>query len=246
MPELDFKLDNVSASTRGIIQRSQLTVSPAVPRVQSIQIAGRSGDLHIDEGAYNNRVGTIPCYALDSTFTQGVPNAKVMTKMDTVMAFLFRQSGYRKLQVSDDTDHYWYGRVANGGEISARLSLLNPFSIEFDLKPFRYLVGGETIVPNVTSLTEFENLTGFNAYPLIYVSATGQGTIENSYGSVTILDSTSEIIIDTEDCRAYSSGGASKDYLISSDAFPYLPPGSGGFTISNTLTVRVSPRYRTL
>ena len=247
MPELDFTLDNVSASTKGIIMQNAFKFTPAVSRVQSVQIAGRSGDLHIDEGAFNNRAGVVACYALDSTYTSNAPTANVTGKMDAVLAFLFGTPGYRKLQTSDDTGHYWYARVSNGGEISARLGLLNPFSIEFDCKPFRYVVGGETIVDNVTSLTEFVNPTGFNAYPLLYITATGAGAISNDGGQINILDDThGEIIIDCEDWRAYKSSGTAVDYMIQADAFPYLRPGSDGFTITGNIIVKVSPRYRTL
>ena len=247
MPELDFTLDNISASSVGITMQSAFKFTPAVPRVTTIQIAGRSGDLHIDEGAYNNRTGSVACYALDATYTSGQPTANVTGKMDAVLAYLFGTSGYRKLQPNDDTGHYWYARVSNGGDISARLGLLNPFSIEFDCKPFRYVVGGETIIDNVTSLTEFINPTGFNAYPLIYVTATGAGTISNDSGEISILDDThGEIIIDCEDYRAYKANGTGADYAIQADAFPYLRPGSDGFSITGDITVRVSPRYRTL
>lgn len=237
MQELDFALDGVWASTKGITLCRPVSFSAAVTKTQAINIPGRNGALHIDEGAYNVRSGTVDCYALTSS--------DVTDSMATIMSWLFGTEGYRKLEVSDDLNHYWQARIVNGGQIATRLAMLNPFSIEWECKPFRVVNGADTPIV-VTALTELSNPTGFNAYPLLYVTASGEGTISNSNGSITILDQ-GTFVIDCEDMRCVTSGGDPADYMISSDAFPYLPPGTSGFTITGSITeLKVAPRYHTL
>ena len=236
MEEFDFALDGTWASTKGITLCRPVSFSVAVPRTQTINIPGRNGALHIDEGAFNVRTGAVDCYALSASDVAGA--------MATISGWLFQPDGYRKLQVSDDTGHYWYARIVNAAQIATRLAMLNPFSIEFECKPFRLVNGSETYVP-VTVLTELSNPTGFNAYPLLEIIASAEGTVSNSNGSVTV-NAAGTYIIDCEEMRAYTSGGDAADYLISSDAFPYLPPGTSGFTISNTITLKVAPRWHTI
>lgn len=236
MQELDFALDGEWASDKGITLSRPVSFSAAVPRTQSINIPGRNGALHIDEGAFNVRSGTVDCYALNVSDVTG--------KMADIVGWLFQPDGYRKLEVSDDTGHYWYARIVNAGQIAARLSILNPFSIEFECKPFRMVNGSENSIA-VDNLTILSNPTKFNAYPILYVDASAEGTISNTYGSIDIL-AIGSYKIDCEDMRAYR-GSEAVDYLISSEAFPYLPPGASGLSISGGITsLRVAPRWHTL
>lgn len=240
---LDFTFNGVSASSVGIKLCEPIVFSPAVPRVKTIQIPGRSGDLHIDEGAFNSRTGTAKCFVIDSTIGSSA-------KMANVAAFCFSKKGYLKLVPHDDPEHFWYARVSNGAQIASRLGILAPFSIVFDCKPFRYTADAETIINYTGGTQTLTNPTGFIAYPLLYVTATGAGSVYNQYGSVDILDATNgEIIIDCEDHRAYydHAGGVSADHLISGNNFPTLQAnGDSGFTFTTGITLRVAPRWRTL
>ena len=237
MEELDFALDGVWASTKGITLQKPVSFSAAVPRVKKIQIPGRNGDLHIDEGAYNNRTGTALCYALEAT--------KVTSQMDEIMSFLFASKGYRKLEVSDDTDHYWEARVANGGDIAARLGMLNPFSISFDCKPYRRYPSGDTAIV-ISGNTTITNETGFPAYPLIYVVAASGGSFRIGYGEIDFSDSFTGYI-DCADMRAYSALGTSLDHLIAYASYPVLNVGSNSVQLVSGITsMQIYPHWQTL
>ena len=242
MQELDFTLDGVPASSVGIELCKPIVFSAAVPKVTAIEIPGRNGDLHIDDGAFENRTGTAECSVTD--ILRGSSE-----RMADISAFLFASGGYRKLTVSDDTEHYWYARVSNGAAIASRLGKLNVFGIEFDCKPYRTVNGAEKTIEFPDSSFHIANPTGFRAYPLLYVSASAAGTISNPYGSIKILGATDgEMIIDCEDKRAYYSYGRSADHLIKASSFPYFPPiGNNGLVFdSGIISLRVAPRWRTL
>lgn len=239
MQELDFSLDGVWASTVGIYLCAPVTFSQAKPRVETISIAGRSGDLHISDGSYDNRTASVECFVLDAT--------NVTLEMKAVMKFLFSDTGYRKLQVSQDTDHYWYARISNAGEIEPRLNILNKFTIEFDCKPFKMVDGSETFVTE----TQFINPTGFEAYPRFKVySASAGGTIAMVDGYITLTDSvvsSNPMYIDCEDGLAYYNGGTSANNKISCTQFPKFYVSNSAQTVSLTnVTADVAPRWRTL
>lgn len=245
MQELDFELDGAWASNKGITLCHPVSFSAAVPRTQTITIPGRNGALHVDEGAFNVRTASVSCYALSAT--------NVVNSMGEIMAFLFGNGfgiqDYRTLTTSDDTGHFWYARIVNAGEIAARLGMLNPFTIEWECKPFRYVVGSNT-QENVASKT-FTNPTEFPSKPLIYVSSSGAGTISvtngvQTTGTITILSgSPGGYYIDCEEMRAYS-GSTSYDQYISCDEFPFMPLSASRFEVTGGLTVTAAPRWRTL
>lgn len=245
MQELDFELDGAWASNKGITLCRPVSFSAAVPRTQAITIPGRNGALHIDEGAFNVRTASVSCYALSA--------ANVVSSMGEIMAFLFGNGfgiqDYRKLTSSDDTGYFWYARIVNAGEIAARLGKLNPFTIEWECKPFRYVVGSDT-QETVASKT-FTNPTQFPSYPLIYVNSSGGGTISvtsgaQTTGTITISSgSPGGFYIDCEEMRAYS-GNTSYDQYITCDEFPWMPLGQSHFEITGGLAVTAAPRWRTL
>lgn len=244
---LDFTLDGVSASSKGIKLCRPISFSAAVPRMQTIQIPGRSGDLHINEGAFNARTGSVDCFVID------VINGS-SAKMAEVAAFLLSNTGYRKLTTPDDPEHYWIARVSNAAQIASRLGILAPFSIEFDCQPFRYTQDAETIITYVSGSTVITNTTLFDAFPLLYITATGAGAISNSNGTVNVLEATGqyELVVDCEDMRAYYDhlGGIAADHIVTGNVFPYFSAandGSWGFTITGDITqLRFAPRWRTL
>ena len=149
---LDFFLDGVSAAGKGIVMQAEPTISPIEANLETIEIPGRSGSLHIADGTYKDRTITIPCYAVgyNSTRDNGYYTGGdgVYAVMATINAFLFPvpNSGYvpiRKLKIGY-TNTYWKVMITNGAEIQARIKTLNPFNIEFTAEPFRYYISGDT------------------------------------------------------------------------------------------------------
>jgi phage-related protein len=82
------------------------------------------------------------------------------------------KKGYRRLETSDDPDHYWLARVENSPQIAMRLRTLAPFNIGFDCKPQRFLKSGENPVVFTESGSLF-NQYGQIALPLIVVHFRG-------------------------------------------------------------------------
>jgi phage-related protein len=241
MQELDFWLDDISALANYISLQSPITFGSISPRVTTVQVVGKSGDLHIDHDAYDNIPGTAKCYALAEN---------VSAAMADVNAFLFAQKGYRRLKTSDDILYYREARIANAGEIAARLALLNPFTINFDCKPFRRLISGDDAI-FVQSGDVITNPTGFTAEPLIYFSAIDSGTIQIGNYTVTVNSGIPDYAV--MDCELWTcypeSGAAGYGYnsYISAARYPLLNVGNNTISWTGGVTVsKIVPRWRSL
>ena len=131
--EIDFKLDGVSAKSRGILLQKPIEFEEVQLNVTSVSVAGVNGELHITDGTYKERRATASCYCLDANDTD--------EQMRTITQFLFGSSpSYRKL--STDDIYYWEALVLSAAGLSRRTPKLNTFNITFTCKPFQYLFEG--------------------------------------------------------------------------------------------------------
>lgn len=169
-----FYLDGVDARSVGIKLQSPVEFSDAVPVVDIQSIPGRNGDLVWDTGSYENRSGSASCFCLQKDVEKALSAAG---------RFLMSGKGYRRLETSDDPDHFWMARVENSPEIAMRLRTLAPFSIDFDCKPQRFLKDGENTIVFTESGSLF-NQYGQVALPLIAVYYKGNTTL--IVGSATV------------------------------------------------------------
>ena len=128
-----FYLDGIDAKSAGIRLQAPIVFSEAVPISEAQTIPGRNGDLIWETGSYENRSGSASCFCLQKDVEKAVSSAG---------RFLMGKKGYRRLETSDDPDHYWLARVDNSPQIAMRLRTLAPFEIGFDCKPQRFLKSG--------------------------------------------------------------------------------------------------------
>ena len=144
--DLDFYLDGVSAAANGIHLQGEPIISAVEANIETVDIPGRNGALHIADGTYKDRTITFSCYAAgyndnrDSGYYVGGDG--VYSTVTLINSFLFPTNpnsgylGYRKLKIGY-SDTYWRALILNGGEIQARLKTLAPFEIVFTVDPIR-------------------------------------------------------------------------------------------------------------
>ena len=154
-----FYLDGIDSRSAGIQLQAPIEFSEAVPVVEAQTIPGRNGDLIFYTGSYENRSGEAECFCLQQDVEKAVSSAG---------RFLMGKKGYRRLETSDDPDHYWMARVENSPQIAMRLRTLSPFEIGFDCKPQRFVKAGENAVVFTANGSLF-NQYGQVALPFITV-----------------------------------------------------------------------------
>jgi phage-related protein len=135
MLKYDLWFDGQSGHDIGIRMQGGLALSCPVPRVQTFQIPGRNGDLHISDGTFENRVASADCYVYKKD--------QVERAFRAIYAWAFGSGEYRRLVSDEDPEHYLMARVANGADVAAKVKAMAPFSLQFDCMPQRFLTSGD-------------------------------------------------------------------------------------------------------
>jgi phage-related protein len=228
-----FYLDGIDARSAGIQLQAPIEFSEAVPVVEAQTIPGRNGDLIFYTGSYENRSGSAPCFCLQKDVEKAI---------SATGRYLMAKKGYRRLETSDDPDHYWMARVENSPQIAMRLRTLAPFEIGFDCKPQRFLKSGENAVV-FTSGGSLFNQYGQIALPFITLYGQGAGrlTIGDCVVEVKTLNGT--LYLDSDTQNAYNDSG-NQNLNINAPAFPVLANGEINIAFTGGIErVEIIPRW---
>jgi phage-related protein len=216
-----FYLDGIDARSAGIQLQAPIEFSEAVPVVEAQTIPGRNGDLIWETGSYENRGASASCFCLQKDVEKAISSAG---------RFLMKKKGYRRLETSDDPDHYWMARVENSPQIAMRMRTLAPFNIGFDCKPQRFVKAGEIpivfepVKNSPLSLYSIFNEYGQTALPLIKVYGSGKGGLYVGDDFVTINSIDGVLYLDSETQNAYNDNG-NQNLNINAPTFPVLKSG---------------------
>lgn len=228
-----FYLDGIDARSAGIQLQAPIQFSEAVPVVEAQTIPGRNGDLIWATGSYENRGASASCFCLQTDVEKAISSAG---------RFLMGKKGYRRLETSDDPDHFWMARVENSPAIDMRVRTLSPFDISFDCKPQRFLKSGEHSF-EITEAGFIFNQYGQTALPLISVYGSGAGelTVGDCEIEINVLDGV--LFLDSEIQNAYNEHG-NQNMNINAPTFPVLPDGKIPIAFSGGIErVEIIPRW---
>ena len=233
MLEETFYIDGIDARYVGIQLQAPIKFSEAVPVVEAQTIPGKNGDLLYYTGSYENRSGSASCFCLQKDVEKAISSAG---------RFLMGKKGYRRLETSDDPDHFWMARLENSPRIERRLRTLSPFEIDFDCKPQRFVKSGENAVLFIENGSLF-NQYGQIALPFITLHGQGAGrlTIGDCVVEVKALDGT--LYLDSDTQNAYNDSG-NQNLNINAPVFPVLGDGEIPIAFSGGIErVEIIPRW---
>lgn len=166
--------DGVSSGTYGVYITGQAVYNAPEREVEMISIPGRSGQLALDKGRFENIEVTYPAGIFADTeadFAEAISNFRNL---------LCSRRGYVRLQDEYNPNEYRMAVYKSGLEVENALLKAGQFDIVFDCKPQRWLTSGETAL-DVDSGDVVSNPTLFDASPLL---------LSNGYGDITIGDDT--------------------------------------------------------
>ena len=232
-------LDNVANEDVGVVV-GEFTLSSPIPRVNTIKVPGRNGDLHIYDGSYENRTGSCTAYVYHPD--------NVKAEMAKVQQWLLGGIGYRRLVTDDDQEHFLLARVTNGAEVAARLNKIAPFPLKFDCMPQRYLTAGEKPI-EIKNASVVKNPTAYASAPLYEITGDGTVTVGVNGDTLTVSDLgvyiyPRTIYYDAETGNAYTPEDANANSRVATVGEMKLRGGDNAITITGTVeSVKIVPRW---
>lgn len=208
----------------------------------TVTVPGRNGDLHYDEGAYENYTQSYEC---------GFYGKPTPEQAHEIKAWLLASGAYQRLEDVHDAEYFRLASFAGPLDIENKLNKIGKCTIAFDCKPQSFLKSGENKV-TFASAGALTNPTNFPALPMVYIYGTGAGSVTIGDVTVSVLSlDNSPLILDCEGMSAYSidsSGTASnKNSTISAAEFPCLESGDNAISWTGNITsVEIVPRWWTL
>lgn len=228
-----FIFDEEDSRNYGVYISGQAVFDAPARRGEQIQIPGRNGDLHLDDGSFDDIELIYPAFIVRG-FENNIQRFRNM---------LLSRKGFCKLYDSYHDDEYRLARYASGMEVKPTAVLTaGSFDIIFDCHPQRFLASGDT-KQTFTAAGTITNPTLFASKPLIRVYGTGTVGI----GSYSIKINTANVYTDF-DCDiqdAYKGTVSCNNYVeLTGNKFPELIPGANGITLGTGITkVEITPRW---
>lgn len=230
-----FTFGSASSSTYGVVVEGPGDYTAAKRDVEMVSIPGRSGDLEIDMGRYEN-IEVEYKVAIKAT-TQSAFETSVSSFKNAIVG----QRGYKKLTDSYHSGEYRMARYAGGLDEEPEWHGQGAvFKVKFDCKPQRFLDTGDTVT-TMTASGSISNPTNFDSKPLLVVTGTGTLTVNG----VQITFTASPTTVDCEAMEAYN-GTTSRNgsITLSPNRFPVLSPGSNTITKGSGISqVKITPRW---
>lgn len=212
--------------------------------VESIGLAGRSGDLTRDNGRYKNVQIPYECAI--------IPERTRLLREAASDAILLLKStaAYYRLANSFYPGTYRMARISKQVSVESVVEKAGKFTIEFDCKPQRFLVDGEFPV-KFTAPGSLYNPTTEIAQPLITIRGSGSGRLTVGDITVEVKQLEDQITLDSDLQDAYRQVGdgapENKNSCIYAPDFPVLVPGKNTISWTGGITsVEIIPRWWTL
>lgn len=218
-----FTFNGTSSESLNLIVKDMPLVSRAEKNIETIEVNGRNGNLHIDNGNYLSRSYSIACLAKDKS------------KIDEINSKLV---GSGKLTLSKYNDRFFNATIKNQIDYSKYMTILQEFPLQFDLDPISF--SNEETVETLTSSGSITVGGNVDIYPKISITGIGKLVINDTELNVSETD----IFIDCELMNCTKNGLSKNDKVtLSGDDFPKLKVGSNTITLGSGIT-QIIIKYR--
>lgn len=198
-PYKTLTFDGETAASFGVQILGKGTFNAPKRDVEMIAIPGRSGDLALDKGRFENIEVKYPARLIADS-TEDFADA-----ISAFRNFLCSRKGYCRLSDDYNPDEYRMAVYSRGLEADVDVLKAGKFDIVFDCKPQRWLNTGEEAV-TVASGDTLTNPTLFESSPLLRIH--GYGTVNfNGYEIELVNEVMGSVILADELIRA--TAGAS-------------------------------------
>lgn len=231
-----FVFKNRSSADFGLKIININDLSSSSRRFTKVTVPGRSGDLIIDDGSYENFILNIEC-DIDA---QGNSIEEVSTE---IKAWLQSDSSYHTLMLSDKNKYYEAAFISNL-DIERQFKDFGGCLLVFDCKPFRKYLNDEKIT--ITEPTKMFNYSSISSSPYMKIYGQGDVTIHISNQSLVLKGIEDFMEVDSEIMNCYKTinGVVENTNNKMYTGFPILKPGENDISwIGNITKIEINPRW---
>jgi phage-related protein len=229
-----FTFNGTSSADFGLLVNGLSTFGAPTRRVQKFVVPGRSGDIIIDDGTYDNYIARYEIAV--------IKDFKINAR--AIANWLLSAKGYLRLEDTYNTDSYRMAACYTNIEyFVTSLIEAGSASIDFDCKPQRWLKSGENPLGRVDG-DVLTNPSQMPSKPFMRIYGTGVVTLGNY--SFEILSNSSFVDIDCETMQIYR-GTTLLGNTVTMNEFPQLESGTTTIGLASGITsFSITPRWWTL
>ena len=194
--------------------------------VEAVEIAGRSGSLHIDYGTYKSYLRTAECALMRDTDI-----GKIATWL----------TGGGEAVFSNEPNRVYKGFINNKIPFTKVFAHFKRFPIIFDCQPFKYSLHPYRDELVFTKSTNFIGNGSIVSRPVIDIFGKGDIAL-NLNGSVRLTQVDGQITLNSEIESAYN--GSSNQNSKMTGSFPVLTPYENRLSwVGNVQKVKIKPNW---
>lgn len=226
-----FRFNDIDSRQMGVWVTKMPETVRAERRVERVEIAGRNGSLHVDEGTYSSYDRTMECALINRR------------KLDDVAAWLV---GSGKMIFSTEPDKVYDVVISNKVSIAQMMRVFQKFQVTMDTQPFKYSVNrfGERL--ELAKPQAVYNKGTVYAQPKITVYGGGDITLDINGAAFLLSGVDGHITIDSESMEVYKDG-ESRNGTFSGIGFPRLEAGANAVSWTGDVEkIVIEPGWRWL
>ena len=168
---MSFTFNNINCETLGMFVEEYPDRPFPQRKVTAYSVAGRNGDLLVDEGAYTNVIQEY------KVFVKGSGGNTLQQNLSVIGAWLLGTAGYQKLRDDYDTSIYRLARCVNAVEFLNSLNRFGKATIQFDCQPMRFPTTNEILTGKMGDTFTYPTNGLLPALPQIEISNFPGGTV---------------------------------------------------------------------
>lgn len=226
-----FRFRDIDSRSMGVRVTHMPETVRAERRMERVEIAGRNGSLHVDEGTYDSYDRTMECALINRH------------RLDEVAAWLV---GSGRMIFSTEPDKVYDVVISNKISIAQMMRVFQKFQVTMDTQPFKYSVNRagerlELLEPKVV-----HNPGTVYAQPKITVYGSGNITLDINGTAFPLSAVDGYLTIDSESMEVYK-GSESRNSKFGGADFPRLETGKNAVSwTGNVEKLVIEPEWRWL
>lgn len=206
-------------------------------RTTLVSVPGRSGDVLMDGGAYENIPITYPVW-----WKRPSPYMDAYRMAGEVAMWLAADGGYHRLEQSCTPEFYQMAHITSELDVSMFFSDFGRTTLEFSAMPQKFLKTGEIPIDMKNGGSLYNPWK--SALPLIAIRGAGYGTLMIGNYTVIISDIPEGLMIDCDTQNAYAGSQNENGIITVQNGFPVLEPGENTIIWSGGVSgITITPRW---